>query len=211
MGGLGAAATVVIGIWVVIAFLLLPAAGSLRYWTAAFVILIVVVGAGDYLPARAVLAAVLGLHILFVIPAGLIAEGHRRLWTAPVSLVALTWLVVTGGRQYWLPALVTAAAVGVLGAPALWIWQRRMRSRPGVEVWMWPRREPAPPPPPAAAPAVSAEKPADEAPPEEPRSARPPRDRQPRNTRSFPPANPGRTPAQRPPAAPRKSRRPGSH
>lgn len=163
MVGLDTTAAVVISIWVIIAFLLLPAAGNLRYWTAAFVVLLVVVGAGDVLPTRALLASLLGVHILFAVPAGLTAAGRRRLWTVAVSVVALTWLAVTGGREYWLPILLAAVGAGVIGTPLLWVWFRT-HPRTHVEVRLWPRRpirsalprqRRSATPPAAAAPATS--------------------------------------------------------
>jgi hypothetical protein len=203
MGGLGTTATAVISVWVIVAFLLLPAAGSLRYWTAAFVLLTIVVAAGDHLATRALLAVILGLHVLFVVPVALIGDQRWRFWTAPVSLVLLAGLVIAGGRHYWLPALVTGLAVGMVGAPLLWI-RLRHRSRVDVEVRGWPRlkrpagHEPAgaetaaqPLPEPSEDPPATSQSPEPE--PRGDRKRHPP----PRNKRAFPPQQ-----RNRPPGAP---------
>ncbi|MFF5287797.1 hypothetical protein [Paractinoplanes globisporus] len=127
----------IISIWVIISFLLLPA-GSLRYWTVAFVALLLVVGVGDDLPVRALLVTMLALHVAFVVPAAARSGQPRFLWMALVSLVLLTGLVVTGGVHYWLPALIVAVLVVPFGVPLL--WRRPPPSGPAFEVRLWPRR-----------------------------------------------------------------------
>ncbi|WP_433383229.1 hypothetical protein ACQPZX_20775 [Actinoplanes sp. CA-142083] len=124
----------IISIWVIIAFLLLPA-GSFRYWTVAFVAVLLVVGVGDLIPARALLTALLALHVLFVVPAAARSGQRRHLTMGLVSAALLAWLVIAGGVRYWLPALIIAALVVPFGVPLLW---RRPR-RTSFEVRFWPR------------------------------------------------------------------------
>jgi hypothetical protein len=143
ISGFGATTSVIISIWVIAGFLLLPA-GSLRYWTAAFVVLLVVVGFGDHLPVRALLAALLALHVVFVAPAASRSGQRPLLWMALVSLALLAALVITGGVRYWLPALIVAAVVVPFGVPLLWA---KPRDRgPVVEVRWWSRRPGSHPP-----------------------------------------------------------------
>src|SRR5262245_3842520 len=137
ISGFEATTSVIISVWVIIGFLLLPA-GSLRYWTAAFVVLLVVIGFGDHLPVRALLVALLALHVLFVVPAASRSGQLVLLWMALISLALLAGLVITGGVRYWLPALIVAVIVVPLGAPLLWASPRERG--PAVEVRLWPRR-----------------------------------------------------------------------
>ena len=206
----------IISIWVIIGFLLLRA-GSLRYWTAAFVVLLVVVGFGDHLPARALLVAVLASQVLFVVPAASRSGQRVPLLMALISLVPLAGLVVTGGVRYWLPALIVAFVVVPLGVPLLWA-EPRDRG-PGVEVRLWPRRRgprlpkqstpadsgPAPPEP--ERPEPEQPEPEQPEPDEQPGSEEKPPPPPPRNVRQFPP---GRRPDARPPAQnrPQRQRRP---
>ncbi|MCU7727278.1 hypothetical protein ODJ79_26410 [Actinoplanes sp. KI2] len=204
ISGFEATTSVIISIWVVIGFLLLPT-GSLRYWTAAFVVLLAVVGVGDHLPVRTLLVALLALHVLFVAPAAARSGQRALLRMALISLALLTALVVTGGVRYWLPALIVGVLVVPFGVPLLWA-----RPRPAVEVRLWPRLrgperstpvadEPAPAPPPAE----PGESPADEERPPRPAPSPPP----PRNVRQFPP---GKRRGARPsaPDMPQRQRRP---
>jgi len=204
---------VIISIWVIIGFLLLPA-GSLRYWTAAFVVLLVVVGFGDHLPVRALLVALLALHVLFVAPAAARSGQRRPLGMALISLVPLAGLVITGGVRYWLPALIVAVVVAPFGVPLL--WARPRDPGPVVEVRWWPPRrgprlpEQSGPAATSATPPESGEPPATD-PPDSPDEGaeRPPPSLPPRNVRQFPPGKrAGARPAQnqperqrRPPAA----------
>src|SRR5689334_24533448 len=110
ISGIEATTSVIISFWVIIGFLLLSA-GSLRYWTAAFAVLLVVVGLGDHLPARALLVALLAMHVLFVVPAASRSGQLILLWMALISLALLAGLVITGGVRYWLPALIVAVVV----------------------------------------------------------------------------------------------------
>jgi hypothetical protein len=209
ISGFGATTSVIISVWVIIGFLLLPA-GSLRYWTAAFVVLLVVVGFGDHLPVRALLVALLALHVLFVVPAASRSGQRVLLWMALISLGLLAGLVITGGMRYWLPALIVAVVVVPLGVPLLWAKPRAGGSV--VEVRLWPRRRgphlPKQPDPTAADPAAADPAAADPAPPAEPDE--PPEEEKPpppRNVRQFPP---GRRPGTRPPSQnrPQRQRRP---
>lgn len=198
----------IISIWVIIGFLLLPA-GSLRYWTAAFVVLLAAVGFGDHLPVRALLVALLAFHVLFVVPAASRSGRRLPLGMALISLVPLAALVVTGGVRYWLPALIVAVVVVPLGVPLLWAGPRDRG--PGVEVRLWPRRR-GPHLPKQAGPASPPDDPSGD----EPSGAEPSQDDSaednkkpspPRNVRQFPP---GRRPGARPPAQnrPQRQRRP---
>jgi hypothetical protein len=208
ISGIEATTSVIISIWVVIGFLLLPA-GSLRYWTAAFVVLLVVVGFGDHLPVRALLVALLALHVLFVVPAASRSGQRPLLWTALVSLALLALLVITGGVRYWLPALIVAVVVVPFGVPLLWAKPRD--GGPVVEVRLWPRRHGSRPTDPAgpAAAEPAPTPPAEPAEPAEPEAAgtgetgetgegaeKPPPP--PRNVRQFPGGNrPGSRPSAR--------------
>jgi hypothetical protein len=202
ISGFEATTSVIISIWVIAGFLLLPA-GSLRYWTAAFVVLLVVVGFGDHLPVRALLVALLAMHVLFVAPAASRSGQRALLWMALISLALLAVLVVTGGARYWAPALIVAVIVVPFGVPLL--WARPREAGPAVEVRLWSRRrgsgQSAPvadePVPPDAEPG---------APPEEGRPPPPPSPA-PRNVRRFPP---GKRPGSRPAAhnGPQRQRRP---
>jgi len=199
---------VIISIWVIIGFLLLRA-GSLRYWTAAFVVLLVVVGFGDHLPVRALLVVLLAFHVLFVVPAASRSGQRVLLWMALISLALLAGLVITGGVRYWLPALIAAVVVVPLGVPLLWA-QPRERG-PAVEVRFWPWRRgprlprqtgpaaagPTPPPDDAAGGepsdgGASQDEPSQDEPAEDDKKPPPPR-----NVRPFPP---GRRPGGQPPA-----------
>src|SRR3954451_19918095 len=202
ISGIEATTSVIISIWVIIGFLLLPA-GSLRYWTAAFVVLLVVVGFGDHLPVRALLVALLALHVLFVAPAASRSGQRVLLWMALISLVLLAGLVITGGVPYWLPALIVAVVVVPLGVPLLWAKPRA--GGPVVEVRLWPRRRgsglPDQPGPAAAGPVPPAE------PGEQPGSEEKPPPPPPGNVRQFPR---GRRSGPRPSAKsrPQRQRRP---
>jgi hypothetical protein len=233
ISGFEATTTVIISIWVITGFLLLPA-GSLRYWTAAFVALLAVVGFGDHLPVRALLVALLAIHVLFVAPAASRSGQRPLLWMALISLALLAALVITGGVHYWLPALLVAVVALPLGVPLLWTTARA--SGPTVEVRLWPRRRgfplpnqphpagsaPAPPPPePSGAEpaqdASSQDDPSqdvstqDVSTQDEPSTDDPSTDDTkpptPRNVRQFPP---GRRPGSRPPtqSRPQRQRRP---
>jgi hypothetical protein len=218
ISGFEATTSVIISIWVIIGFLLLRA-GSLRYWTAAFVALLAVVGFGDHLSMRALLVGLLAMHVLFVVPAAA-GSGQRVLvWMALVSLGLLAGLVVTGGVRYWLPALIVAVVVVPLGVPLLWASPRAG----GVEMRFWPgRRGPRLPQqtgPTAADPvssglttpsadAADADPATDNpAPPDETDESPEGEESSPRNVRQFPP---GRRPGTRPAAQnrPQRQRRP---
>lgn len=217
----------IISIWVIISFLLLPA-GSLRYWTTAFVVLLLIVGAGDFIPVRALLAALLGLHVIFVVPAATRSGQRRFLWMALVSAGLLAWLVIGGGVRYWLPALIIAVLVVPFGVPLLWSRPRPDGPdfAPAFEVRFWPRRRA----PGDSRPPVSAQSPEEAGPPaakrRRPRRPEPPAEEEqppapddqqagpspappppapPRNTRSFPP---GPRPGGRPAPRPQRQRRP---
>jgi hypothetical protein len=138
INGFDSATTVIISVWAIIAFLLLPA-GSFRYWTAAFIALLLLVGAGDHLPVRALLAGLLALHIVFAFPAAARSGQRRHLWMTLVSAVLLTGLVTTGGIRYWLPALIVAVLLVPFGVPLLWKRPRPRPARASFEVRFWPR------------------------------------------------------------------------
>jgi len=208
ISGFEATTTVIISIWVITGFLLLRA-GSLRYWTAAFAALLAVVGFGDHLPVRALLVALLAMHVVFVAPAAARSGQRPLLWMALISLALLAALVITGGVHYWLPALIVAVVVLPFGVPLL--WARPRAGGPIVEVRLWPRRRgprlPGQTGPAAAEPAP----PAGETSGDEPAPAQPAEDDKklppPRNVRRFPPE---RRPGARPPAQdrPLRQRRP---
>jgi len=206
ISGIEATTSVIISFWVIIGFLLLSA-GSLRYWTAAFAVLLVVVGLGDHLPARALLVALLAMHVLFVVPAASRSGQRILLGMALISLALLAGLVITGGVRYWLPALIVAVVVVPLGVPMLWAKPRD--PGPGVEVRLWPRhrgpRLPKQPDPAAADPTPPTPEPEEVSEGDEPPPPPPPAP--PRNVRQFPP---GRRPGTRPPAQsrPQQQRRP---
>src|SRR5690348_5630053 len=137
ISGFGATTSVIISIWVIIGFLLLPA-GSLRYWTAAFVVLLAVAGRGRRRPVGRLLVALVALHVLSAAPAAARSGQRRLLGMALISLALLAGLVVTGGVRYWLPALIVAVIVVPFGVPLL--WARPRDPGPAVEVRLWSRR-----------------------------------------------------------------------